>query len=227
MRRRTWVLVGVGTAAVLAGTGVGVAAALYQPLEEGPYGLSVQGAPYERLDLSLGPDGPESFETITYRDGATVAYGFAVRNGGPWGVRITGVDLGPGPGMYVQLITPYQARLEPHNGPHAGRLGGTTDSETIPFQPFDLGPGEDRWVLIRARLGNCEGWSTGSTVRISDQGFQYSVLGIDHHASVRRRSSYIRISSPPASQCPRPRTVPDRPPATPFATPPPSPSPST
>ena len=217
LRRRWWVLVGVATFVLVgSATGVGVAAARYQPLEYGGLSMDVAGARVESFDL--GPDAPEGLEDIPYHDGAVVTYGFDLANNGGWGVRITSFEPPPPITFFRALLKPFEVRLEPHIGPHGGDQGPTSDNDTVPFQPFDLGPGQDRWIVVRAHLTDCEFFSSGSSNVIYDQEIHFSFFAIDHEAHVRMRY-VLRITSPPWSECPRPRSLPDVPTAAPLPTP--------
>jgi hypothetical protein len=178
--------------AVGGGTGGGVAVARYQPLvigsmEEAPSGQQID------LDSFSGPT--EAYQ-YAYHDGGVITIGPGVVNTGHFAVRITGVDT---PHGQHTLLRPVSIRT---NIP--GRELSYDDDGTMPFQPFDLAPGDDRVLLIHLRMSDCEFFAPGGVESFDAIVVHFSFLGIDHRAEVPLNQP-VQVAAPAAAaDCPRP-----------------------
>ena len=184
MRRRTWVLVGAGVGvAALLGTGIGLAAR-YQPLVTGG------------LNTGSGP--------VSYREGGVVIIGPSLTNEGHFTVRITGADL-PSPQPRSMLrMTALRTNIP-------GQAWRVDEDGTMPFQPFDLGPGDTRLLLIEMTMGDCAHFGVGTVSSVDEVVVHYSFLGFDHRAELSADPG-ATVTAPSNADCPqRSQVIPPHP----------------
>ncbi len=179
--RRPWNLVLVGVLIVLVALLVsGYAwADSYQPLTAGSYGLFPAGS-------VTGRNGETS---ITFRAGAPFALGFSVRNQGGFTVRVVGVPL--------VGATPFSTRLlvsKPLEHPRA------VPGPTAPFRPFDLGPGEERMLILRGWFASCFTTGAGTVAEFTDLPVRFQFLWRAQTISVPLSSPLV-IRFPAGPRC--------------------------
>lgn len=208
MRRRTWATISVCSLVIVvgAGGGVAVAAARYQPLGPGPLGDTVAAREGVQQTLPRDPSSGQSVIDVVYRDGSVVTYGFSLRNTGHWGVRVTEIEVAPA--SFEALLRPIDIRMDARLGPHDGVQAPMVDAGTVPFQPFDLGPDQDRWIVIRARMEGCEFYEPGGGLTLTGQTVRFTVLGIIEHQAEIAFPQGIEVLSPSRDACPRPGRYP-------------------
>jgi hypothetical protein len=142
------------------------------------------GGGLNRHDLGsfLSPLG-EGFDATeyTYERGGRFWFGFGLRNDGPLGVTIRGIDSGlPDSSDFEGLARQsgvWIATGSSWYGPPRGR-----GSET--FHPFWLGPGQERWVFIEIQFRDCAPvGAEGGTLTQYLRGayLTYRVLGLPRH----------------------------------------------
>ena len=187
-RRRRWPFILFG-ALVVSLIVAGSYVANYQPLEMGS--SFAPGPDYLATNVE-----PSYVETTTiplkYRDRATTSFGLTIRNRGPWGVTVTGVEPSSG-----SLLDVAGGRLNPDPSAVSAEL-----SETEDFYPFSLGTGQERLIVVVARFGNCENYlSPGGTTTMVQVFVRYRVLGISHTAHIDLRRGLV-VETPPDSDCP-------------------------
>jgi hypothetical protein len=144
------------------------------------------------------PGEAEETALIPYRDGAQLVYGLSVRNRGPFSVKVTEVARPEAPGESNFLFRVVDVRM-------ATREFAGTDAR-VPFRPFALGRGEERYVEVIGRLGDCEFWMRRSSETIPRQSVRFDVLGqslteavpLDPQVEVRRGARCPRFASGPA-----------------------------
>jgi hypothetical protein len=192
VRRRWWVLGVVGVLLVGGTTGVLVTAARYDPLEVTSMGTGPGPTSEEN-------DGRDQTYTWAYREGGEINFSIWVHNAGPWGVRITSVDMPP-PG-YHMLLRPVEVRIGRDGGPVRFDVAGTE-----PFRPFDLAANTGRVILVVARMGDCAFFPDGGATGIDAVPLHFSVLGLDHRVQAPLLT-HLRVSATP-KDCPRPSQVP-------------------
>jgi hypothetical protein len=132
------------------------------------------------------PDEAEETAQVPYRDGAQVVYGLSVRNDGPLSVKVTEVARPEAPAESSFMFRVVDVRM-------ATREFAGTDAR-VPFRPFTLGRGEERYVEVIGRLGDCEFWEPRSSETVARQSVRFEVLGqslsddvpLDPHIEIRR-----------------------------------------
>jgi hypothetical protein len=151
----------------------------YQPLAAGNYGLFP--------DRSV--TGPAGETAVTFHDRAPFRFGFSVRNDGGLTVRVLGVPLGGS--------SPFTARLF-MSGPleHARAIPGPA----VPFRPFDLGPGEQRMLILRGSFANCRDYAGRTTTEFTDMHIRFEFLWRTQTVSVPLSSPLV-IRVPPGRRC--------------------------
>lgn len=145
-------------------------------------------------DDNAAPDEPQEIAVVPYRDSARVVYGLSLRNDGPLSVEVTEVaELEP-PGESFFLFRPVEVRMgeESQPGTHA----------PIPFRPFSLEPGEERYLEVTGVLEDCEHHAPGSSTLISAQFVDFEVLGQELEAEVTLPTT-IEFRYTRRTRCPR------------------------
>jgi hypothetical protein len=145
------------------------------------------------------PGGPERLAVVDYEDGAPMRFGFAVRNDGPFKVRVTEVARAEPPNETVFMFRPTETRVAPEEDRPA-------DGDVVPFRPFSLEPGHERYVEVLGELGDCEYWMADSSETIAAQSVRFEVWGqsleqwipLDAEIEIRLRSR---------EDCPRPQVT--------------------
>jgi hypothetical protein len=133
--------------------------------------------------------GPAGETAVTFRNGAPFRYGFSIRNGGGLTVRVVGLPL--------EDTTPFAARLF-MTGPleRARNISGPT----VPFRPFDLGPGEQRMLILRGSYANCRRYAPGSAEEFTDLPVRFEFLWRTQAVSVPLLHPLV-IRVPPGRRC--------------------------
>lgn len=130
-RPRTVILVSVLAVVVSLAIGFAIGAVIwidsYQPLVMGD---SMQNP------LDSKPSSGAPGVTVLFRKGRPFLYGATIRNNGPFSVRILGVPRGIGDYFKARLYT---------NTPNPA----VNQRPLVPFRPFDLHPGEERWLVLK------------------------------------------------------------------------------
>jgi len=115
------------------------------------------------------PDGPRKVAVVPYRDGARAVYGFAVKNDGPLSVKVTEISKPEAPDETVFMFRPVAVRMATKEGPET--------RADAPFKPFTLKKGQQRYVEVVGKLGDCEHYNRGSSEVLDSQPVQFKVLG--------------------------------------------------
>lgn len=133
-------------------------------------------------------------QVADYEDGKAFTHFFTLSNDGPFGVTIAGVDLNPsGPG-YVFMIEPYAVAMGSETNMMASR-------PIVPFEPFELKPGEFREVHIRARFDDCEVHEKGTEHGFSGESVTYRFLWIERTVDIA--TPELKVPRPSLEECPR------------------------
>jgi hypothetical protein len=140
------------------------------------------------------PGHPTKAAVTPYRDGARVAYGFAVKNDGPFSVKVTEIQKPAQPGESFFMFRPVGVRMADREGPET--------RATAPFRPFTLKKGHQRYVEIVGQLGDCEHYNAGSGEFIDSQPVQFKVLGQTLTNSVKLPTR-VAFEITRATKCPR------------------------
>jgi hypothetical protein len=173
-RPRNLVIVGA-LLVVLALTVSGYAwAESYQPLSRGSYGLYPPGS----------RSGPAGETAVVFHDRGPFRYGFSIRNDGDLTVRVVGLPLSG--------RNPFSAKVF-LSGPleHARSIPGPT----VPFRPFDLGPGDERMLILRGSFANCRDWGGGT-------GATYDSLPVRFQFLWRTETVSVPLANPLVIQVP-------------------------
>ncbi len=130
-RPRNVILVSLFAVVVSVAIGLSIGALVwidsYQPIAMGNQAQS---------PLDSKPSSGETGVTVLFRKGRPFLYGATIQNNGRFSVRILGVPRG---------ITDYfKARLYT-NKPNPA----VNERPLVPFRPFDLHPGEERWLVLK------------------------------------------------------------------------------
>ena len=166
---------------------IGSVAWRYQPLER--VGPLTAGSEMEVVTI-------EEFEeagahVMRYTDGGYVTYAFTVRNTGPVGVTVTGLSLPDE--SERRMLQPVTAGLA------TGATAEATDME--PFEPFALGAGQERQIIVQARMDNCEYYTERAIETVDSQRITYRAVGIPRAATVSFEEPLL-VRSPTIKRCP-------------------------
>ena len=101
---------------------------------------------------------------VVFHKGRPFRYGFTVQNTGRFAVRVLGVPYAP--------VLPFSARLL-MSGPQ--REPGM-EEPWKPFQPFDLEPGEIRWLVLEGAYACHSGMGSGTNAGIDALPVRFSFL---------------------------------------------------
>jgi hypothetical protein len=148
---------------------------------------------------SPAPGGPERVAVVDYDDGAPMRFGFAVRNDGPFKLRVTDVAAAEPPDETVFMFSPTETRMAPEEGRPA-------DGDAVPFRPFSLEPGHERYVEVVGELGDCEYWQADSAETIGAQNVRFDVWGQSLDRSIPLDPE-IQIWLRSREDCPRPQVT--------------------
>jgi hypothetical protein len=108
--------------------------------------------------------------TVANRDTTSVEFSTAAHNGGLLPVRVTEVALR---GDIQGVVTIDEVLMWPGNNRR-----GDVDADLVPFEPFRLGPGDDRLLWVRASVPPCEDAPRDRVVLFRDVPLRTSVLGL-------------------------------------------------
>jgi hypothetical protein len=89
-------------------------------------------------------------------------------------VTITGVDLTGGSMMRVTEI-----RMWANND-----QGGYDPAQTVPFEPFSLGPDLQRLLVMEGVFAGCTGWARGTLETIVSAELSFTTFGIRRHTTI-------------------------------------------
>ncbi len=131
---------------------------------------------------------------MDYEDGKTFTYFFTLSNEGPFGVTITGVDLDPRGPDYVFMIEPYDVAMGSEANVSASR-------PIVPFEQFELQPGEFRELHIRARFDDCEVHERGSEHGFSGESVSYRFFWVERTVDIS--TPELIVPRPSLEECPR------------------------
>ena len=109
---------------------------------------------------------------VVFHKGQPFQYGFTVRNTGRFAVRVLGVPYSP--------ALPFSARLS-MSGPQ--REPGM-EGPWKPFRPFDLKPGEIRWLVLEGAYACHSGMGAGTSSGIDALPVRFSFLWKTSTASI-------------------------------------------
>jgi hypothetical protein len=153
------------------------------------------GSHDEKIDAP-DPGGPTEAAVTPYSDGARVTYGFAIRNDGPFSVKVTEIEKPERPGASFFMFRPVEVRMADREGPETRATG--------PFRPFTLKKDHQRFVEVVGQLGDCEHYAPGSAEFIDAQPVKFKVLGqtLTNDVALPTRVEF-RITD--ATKCPRAR----------------------
>jgi hypothetical protein len=154
-------------AVTVAGIAIGAVAWIdtYQPIVSGNA---------TQLPLDSKPSSGQAGVTVVFRQGRPFLYGITIRNKRRFPVRILGVPR--------DVTDFFKARLLV-NKPNPA----DNERPLEPFRPFDLQPGESRWLVLRGVYA-CTTWATagsGLAVRRNALSVRFSFLWRTATASVR------------------------------------------
>ena len=176
-RHILWVALTV-VALTLVGLAIGSVAWIqsYQPLSFGGLEMLPRGS-----KNTLTVNGYAA--SVGYHKGRPFQLGFMIRNDGRFGVRVLGVPYSSDI-PWLQNV-PWSARLmmatetavpvPPHSGVEAG-AHGWHQGRLQPFHPFDLDPGDARFLLLKGSYAHCGVMLAHGTIPLPDFPIRYSLL---------------------------------------------------
>src|SRR5262245_53985708 len=180
-KARAWAL--VAYLAVLATVAAIVLFAIrYQPLSA----ANCASWPVARSDQNM--------VRVAYENGGTFSFGFLIVNEGQLPVRIQKIQVTG----QNELLVP--VRVETAAKRYAGSLG-EGDASLERFLPFTLAGTDRRWIVIRARFGNCGRFAAGSFETYTRFQVTFTVLGLTKHVWIPLPKD-IGVDSPPDYACP-------------------------
>ena len=185
-RRRAWPLLVLGLALVLAG--VVQMARSYQPLTSDGV-ADVRGT--RSADLPTFDGGAVA---LHYEDGEYVTYAFALRNTGPVAITVTDITLPPQP---LPLLHEVRVLLRPR---------GSDDASADPdgaaeFEPFTLGGGEQRTIVVQARMDGCEQVTERAMALFASHHVRTRTLGVSRSVEVPLGVEVL-VRAPTIVDCP-------------------------
>ncbi len=142
------------------------------------------------------PDEPDEVAVVPYRDGARSVYGLSLRNDGPLSVEVTEVAPREAPDEGAWLFRPVEVRMADRDE--------SGSQAPLPFRPFTLESGDERYVEVIGLLGDCEYYEPGSSNVIDSQRVRIKVLGQSLSADVPL-STAIEWRYNRGARCPRER----------------------
>jgi hypothetical protein len=165
-------------------------------------GTSGGDVSHRNLGSFLSPFGEQfSAEEYTYRRGARFWFAFGLRNEGPLGVRITGIDSGlPLPKDFDGLAQQSSVWIASSRS----WFGPPRDAESEAFHPFWLGAGQERWVAIEIQFRDCPpGGVEGGTLTqyVRSANLTYRVLGLPRHGFMPFQTVIHLTGPPPDPAC--------------------------
>jgi hypothetical protein len=140
------------------------------------------------------PDEPVEVAIVPYRDGARSVYGLSLRNDGPLAVEVTEVARPESPDEAHTLFRTTEVRI--------GEDDAAGTEARLPFRPFTLEPGHERYVEVIGVIGDCEFYEPGSSNVLDRERVRYEVLGQSLEADVPL-STAIEWRYGRAARCPR------------------------
>lgn len=130
---------------------------------------------------------------VNYEHNAYLSYAFTLRNTGPVGVTVTSVDL---PDERARrMLHPVQTSV-------FTSAAATPDdlADMAPLQPFALGPGEERRIVVQARFDNCEYYTERGTELTHGHDVTFRVAGVKRTAELQFNRPLI-VRSPTILGC--------------------------
>lgn len=122
---------------------------------------------------------------VDYEHGKTHTYAFTVQNTGPLPTTVLKV-VPPRAG----LLHPEEVRTSPADNPLS------LDPDTaVPFEPFRLGVGEERGIVVMARFLRCDRYEGGGGIRRIGEELSVRTFVLTRTASIRFPRT-IRVGSP-------------------------------
>jgi hypothetical protein len=231
-RRRA--LIGVGVAVfVIVGVALGVLASRPGEAHLSLTYFEVEPATWASPSPGTSLSGSDEIAAVTYVDGATVRYAFALHDDGPAPVTVTEL-VAPAPD-FLTLLRPVAMGLAAEKrgisygygvSPGPALNADFNEPDVEPFHSFTLQPGADRVIYVYARMGDCEWYMPGSAETLEALTVRYTVGG-DARQTQLALPEPIQVSVPLDVRCPRtrprpaPRSGVNVAPATPLAVPPP------
>jgi hypothetical protein len=184
-RRPAWISV-CAAAIVLLSLAVAVVVR-YQPLQQA--GVFEVGK--EMQVVTVDEFEEAGAHILRYVDGDYVTYAFTVRNTGPVGVTVTGLELpDEAERRMLQTVT---------TGIASG--GSTEAAAQEPFEPFALRAGEEQRLVVQARLDNCEYYTERAIEILDRQTITFRAAGIARTATITFDRPLL-VRSPTIQRCP-------------------------
>jgi hypothetical protein len=121
--------------------------------------------------LDPKPSVGQAGETVVFRKGRPFQYGISIRNNGRYSVRVLGVP---------RSVTDFYSGRVLISKPN--RHGDERPLER--FHPFDLKPGEIRWLLLKGAYACTTGWGDGGSVTWTAMPVRFSFLWRTATASI-------------------------------------------
>jgi hypothetical protein len=148
----------------------------YDPVQRGGAGT----CPDASQEMPVGDDPGDDAVVcaVTNRDATTVEFSTTAYNGGLLPARVTEVALR---GDVEGVLEFEDVLMWPANNQR-----GDVDADLVPFEPFLLGPGDERLVWVSAALPSCEEATRDRVVLFREVPLRTTVLGLprDSHVSL-------------------------------------------
>lgn len=151
-------------------------------------GDAVLGAPVFHVEYADAP----SANLVAYEHGAAVGFSIELSNDGPLPITIEDVPIGPMQER-KRLLNPTEVLMAP-----PGSTPTDLEGDLVPFEPFRLGVGETRTVVVSGVFYNCVYYTERAMDLIASQPVTWSVAGLSRTTEVALadgiavRSTFIR-----------------------------------
>lgn len=148
----------------------------YDPLERG----AVTVCPEASRETPLGePDDPAGelvVCTVSNRDASTIEFATTAANGGLVPVRIRSITLGP---QIDGVLTVDELLMWSANNQRVD-----VEAELVVFEPFTLGPSDERLLWVRAALPDCADAPRDRVLLFRELPVRASVLGLPRDGQI-------------------------------------------
>jgi hypothetical protein len=148
----------------------------YDPMERGGAGSCPEGSREMPVGDPAEPGDDAVVCAIGNRDSTTAEFSTTAYNSGLLPVRVTDVALRD---EIQGVLTVDEILMWPENNQR-----GDVDADLVPFEPFRLGPGDERLVWVRATLPECEQAPRDRVLLFRDLPLRASVLGLPRDSDV-------------------------------------------
>jgi hypothetical protein len=122
-------------------------------------------APAASRSAPPDPGDGKAVALVPYRDGQPVSYGLKVKNDGPLAVKVTEIATEGGTHSMFHTV-----------GVRMGAPEQRGADASLPFRPFTLKPGHERYVEVEGVFANCEHYAPGSAEFVDSQPVRFDVL---------------------------------------------------